>query len=83
MKQVTPLCASFSVGHDQPPTLQVVKIYFSEKEMPETEAVAFFQHYATKGWRSQKGNPIHWKQAAFRWRAQLFEARPWLFNRKI
>jgi len=67
-----------------PPNLLEVKIYFSEKEMPEAVAIAFFDFFNIKTDASQI-NKIHcnWKREAFKWIARECNARPWLFNRRI
>ena len=67
-----------------PPTLEQVKIYFSQKGMNDKEAEHFFQMYQMKQWRNKKGNMItRWKNAAHSWIFSAIKAQPWLFNKKI
>jgi hypothetical protein len=66
------------------PTLREVRIYFSEKEMPENEADAFFTTQTKKYWTSKKGKPLSkWKAEAFKWIASVLKVRPWLYSRKV
>lgn len=67
-----------------PPTLEQVKIYFSQKGMNEREARDFFELYQLKQWRSKKGTMITaWKKAAHSWIFSALKAQPWLFNKNI
>jgi hypothetical protein len=65
------------------PRLREVQMYFSEKELPEVLATAFFRLHAKADWKNRAGNPINSKQAAFRWRLRIYHDRPWLYNRKV
>jgi len=67
-----------------PPTLKEVKIYFSQKGIPEIEAERFFQHYAQKQWKTRHGQLLKsWKYVARSWVMKVYEAQPWLFNKGI
>jgi len=51
-----------------PPTLEQVKIYFSQKGMNDKEAEHFFQLYQLRQWRTRNGEMIRrWKKAAHCW----------------
>lgn len=66
-----------------PPTIQDVKIYFSQKGMAEAEAETFFLFYEKKQWTSRKGRFFKsWKSIAFRWIASVLKDKPWLFDRR-
>ena len=41
--------------HTMPPRIQDVKIYFSQKGMPDVEAEHFFLFYEKKQWKSKNG----------------------------
>jgi hypothetical protein len=57
-------------------------MYFSEKEMAEAEADAFFAIKEKNNWTGRKGkNLSQWKGDAFRWIAAVMKKRPWLFSR--
>jgi hypothetical protein len=67
-----------------PPTIQEVKIYFSQKGISEKEAEHFFFYYEKKLWTSKKGNFFkNWKSIAYRWIASVWKYQPWLFDRDI
>jgi hypothetical protein len=67
-----------------PPRIQDVKIYFSQKGIPEAEAEAFFLVYEKRMWKSKKGNSLtNWKSLAYRWIASVLNDMPWLFNKGI
>jgi len=67
-----------------PPTIQEVKIYFSQKGMPDREADHFFLFYEIKKWKSKKGRPLKsWKNIARNWTMSVLSVKPWLFNRNI
>ena len=68
----------------RPPSLREVRIYFSEKEMPEQEADDFYAAKTKDCWKGKKGkNMDQWKGEAFRWIAAVIKRRPWLFSRKV
>jgi hypothetical protein len=69
---------------NMPPTIQDVKIYFSQKEMPDLEADHFFLFYEKKNWESKKGQPFKsWKNIARSWIMSVLSVKPWLFNKNI
>lgn len=67
-----------------PPSLQDVKIYFSQKGMPECEAVNFFRFYEKKKWKNKNGPILTcWKNIAYRWIGAVIQGQPLLFDRRI
>jgi hypothetical protein len=67
-----------------PPTIQDVKIYFSQKGMLETEAESFFLFYEKRGWRSKRGNYFKtWKNVAYQWIGTIVSNQPLLFDKTI
>ena len=67
-----------------PPTIEAVKIYFSQKGIPDLEAEHFFLFYEKKQWRSKNGNFFKgWKAIAWNWISSVLHARPWLFNKNV
>lgn len=67
-----------------PPSLDAVKIYFSQKRMNELEAEHFFLFYQFKQWRSKKGNLLtNWKSLAHGWIVSAIRMQPELFKRKV
>jgi len=67
-----------------PPSIQEVKMYFSQKGMPISEAETFFLFYEKKLWKSRRGNYFkNWKSIARRWIYSVIEEAPWLFNRRL
>lgn len=66
------------------PSMEAVKIYFSQKGMNEQEAEHFFMFYQMKQWRSSKGNLLtNWKSLAHGWIMSAVRMQPHLFNRTI
>jgi len=71
-------------NENRPPSIRDVKIYFSQKGMPETEAVNFFQFYEKKQWKSKNEIFIKkWKDFAHRWIGSVIQDQPLLFDRRI
>lgn len=67
-----------------PPSIQDVKIYFTQKGMPDREAEHFFLFYEKKSWKSKSGNFLKsWKNIARNWIMSVLSAEPWLFNKNI
>jgi len=67
-----------------PPTIEDVKIYFSQKGMPAPEAEQFFLFYEKKQWKSKNGNFLKsWKNVAYYWIATITSNQPQLFNKLI
>jgi len=67
-----------------PPTIQDIKIYFSQKGMPDQEADHFFLFYEKKLWKSKKGQPLKsWKNIARSWIMSVLSVKPWLFDKSI
>ena len=65
-----------------PPHINDVRIYFSQKGMPYTEAERFYHFYNGKHWRSRSGNYLKsWKNIAYHWIASVVHDQPWLFNK--
>ncbi len=84
MRQASYLSARTTSAIPKTPTLRDVMIYFSEKEMPETEARAFYQACQTGLLITRKTKTnANWKKAAHKWIAGLIKSRPWLFNRQV
>lgn len=55
-------------GNQIPPKLDHVKIYFSQKNIPESEAEVFFFYYQDMDWKTETGTPVRdWKAAANEW----------------
>lgn len=59
-----------------PPKLKEVRIYFSQKGVPEAEAKKFIRHLKENitGKRS-------WKHYAYVWVANIRLSQPWLYDR--
>jgi hypothetical protein len=67
-----------------PPTIRDVKIYFSQKGMPETEAEAFFLFQEKRQWATNNGNSLsEWKSSARRWIDAVIQNSPWVFQRSL
>ena len=67
-----------------PPTIQEVKIYFTQKGISEKEAEHFFFFYERKQWTSRKGNFFRsWKSIAYRWISSIWLAQPMLFDKDM
>jgi len=67
-----------------PPTIQEVKIYFSQKGMPDLEADHFFLFYEKKEWKSKNGQPFKgWKHLAWNWARAFMATHKWVFNKNI
>jgi len=67
-----------------PPSIEEVKIYFSQKGMPDMEAEHFFLFYEKKQWKSKGGNFLKsWKNIAWNWIKGVFSYKPWLFNKGV
>ena len=67
-----------------PPSIEDVKIYFSQKGMPDLEAEHFFLFYEKKQWKSKGGNfQKSWKNIAWNWIKGILSYEPWLFNKSI
>lgn len=67
-----------------PPSLDTVKIYFSQKGMNELEAEHFYRFYEMKQWRSNKGNLFRsWKTLAFGWIMSAIRMEPVLYSKNI
>lgn len=51
-----------------PPCELHVIAYFLQQHRDEGEAIDFFQHYQSRGWRATDGLPIvNWKRLAWTW----------------
>jgi len=71
-------------GKQRPPTIDDVKIYFSQKGLPEYEAENFYELYQKKEWISRYGNFLkNWKDVAYKWIVALVHQQPFLFDRHI
>lgn len=67
-----------------PPSIRDVKIYFSQKGMPDYEAENFYQFYEKNHWKSKNGFVFKdWKNIAYRWIAAVVQNQPLLFDRRI
>jgi hypothetical protein len=67
-----------------PPKIQEVKVYFSQKGIPDLEAEHFFLFYEKKQWKSKSGNSFKsWKNIAWSWIKVVLNSQPWLFNKSI
>jgi hypothetical protein len=65
-------------GKDMPPTLQQVRIYFSQKKQSEVDAKEFYHHYKYCKWKGKRDRPVRdWKAAASNW---IWEQRPVCFE---
>jgi len=72
------------VKQNQPPTIKEVKIYFSQKGMPESEAINFYRFNEKRKWKTK--NEIFlkkWKDFAYRWIAAIMQDQKLLFDRRI
>jgi len=53
--------------NSMPPRIQDVKIYFSQKGVPDLEAEHFFLFYEKKQWQSKNGHFLKsWKNIAWK-----------------
>lgn len=67
-----------------PPSLETVKVYFSQKGMNDQEAEHFYRFYEMKQWRSSKGNLFRsWKSIAHGWIMAAIRMQPVLFDKNI
>lgn len=65
------------------PSLRDVQIYFSQKDIPEKDALSFFQFQEKRRWITRKGNSVdNWKAAALKWIGKMQRRNPLLFDRK-
>jgi hypothetical protein len=63
--------------HHLSPRIEDVKMYFSQKGIPEREAEDFFYVNERRGWKSKNGNFIkNWKGIAYRWMVSVWKANP-------
>ena len=54
--------------HPRPQTIEDVKAYAKELNLPEVEAAKFFDHFQANGWRQKGGNAIKdWRAALRNW----------------
>lgn len=59
---------------DNIPTLGMVKIYFSQKALPEQEALDFYHYYEHQQWRNRNGRLYrNWKTIAYTWVQQALK----------
>jgi len=59
-------------GNAVPPSKEHVVIYFLQKELSETEAIRFYNHFQKKKWKNQRHKKIaNWKVAAWDWILKL------------
>jgi hypothetical protein len=66
-----------------PPSIDDVKVYFSQKGMPEKEAEHFFLLNERRQWTSRKGTDIkNWKAIAYKWVMAVWKANPLLFDKR-
>jgi hypothetical protein len=67
-----------------PPTIQDVKIYFSQKGVSEPEAEVFFLFQEKRQWATRKGRSLQeWKRTARRWIAAIMQNQPLLFEQTV
>ncbi|MFD2889009.1 hypothetical protein [Chitinophaga cymbidii] len=67
-----------------PPSIDEVRIYFSQKGLSAAEAECFFFFYEKKGWKNKNGASFKkWKHIAYHWIADVFKYEPWRFNKDI
>jgi hypothetical protein len=72
----------FSSNHI--PSLEMVKVYFSQKELPEQEALDFYQYYSFQQWRNTKGQFYrNWKSIAYNWVQQALKLIPEYRHRQV
>lgn len=55
------------------PSLEEVKLHFSQNEMPMAEAEKFFDHYESNGWRVGRNPMKSWVSAASNWKKNMHE----------
>lgn len=55
------------------PSLEEVKLHFSQREMTMAEAEKFFHHYESNGWRVGKNPMRSWTSAAVNWKKNIHE----------
>ncbi|MCW3118279.1 MAG: hypothetical protein JWM28_2361 [Chitinophagaceae bacterium] len=56
------------MGTSVPPLKKHVLIYFSQKNIPETVALNFYDYFQKKRWRNQRCVKMaNWKIAAWNW----------------
>jgi len=77
--KATPIFSSNSI-----PSLEMVKIYFSQKALPEREALDFYHYYTIQQWRNRKGQLYgNWKKIAYTWVQQALKAMPECADRTV
>jgi hypothetical protein len=70
-------------SHHLSPRIEDVKVYFSQKGIPDKEAEDFFYVYERRNWMSKTGNfIINWKGIAYRWIVSVWKANPLLRNKE-
>tara|TARA_R100001082_G_scaffold76211_1_gene44286 strand:- start:767 stop:1840 length:1074 start_codon:yes stop_codon:yes gene_type:complete len=57
----------------KPKDLQMVKDYFKEKGLEESEAVRFYSHYESVGWFRGKTKIKKWRMAVSTWQKNMWE----------
>ena len=56
------------LGKTVPPNREHVIIYFLQKNIAETHAISFYDHFQKKKWRNQRNRKLsNWKIAAWEW----------------
>jgi hypothetical protein len=72
------------IDKQKPPTIREVKIYFSQKGMPDFEAINFYNFYQNRKWATINGIHISkWKKFAHYWIGTVIQNQPILFNRHV
>ena len=67
-----------------PPGIEEVRIYFSQKGIPDLEAEHFFLFYERKQWKNKSGDFVKsWKNSAWGWIRGVVSEKPWFFNKSI
>jgi hypothetical protein len=55
-------------GNIVPPLLDHVKIIFDQQELPENDAIKFYNHFQERSWQTKTGVSIkNWKQVLDGW----------------
>lgn len=68
--------------HHVTPKFEDVKIYFTQKRIPETEAEDFYRLYEGRQWKDKRGNLIaNWKPIAYRWIQSILKQDPLLYRK--
>jgi hypothetical protein len=79
----TTLACDLLFAHHIPPKIEDIKVYFSQKGVPEKEAEDFFHVYEHRHWTSKTGHFIkNWKAIAYRWIVSTWKTNTFCFDNR-